>query len=232
MNSKLQGNVAIDGPAGAGKSTVARYLAQRLAYLYIDTGAMYRALTWKALQQEIALADERALLDLAAATDIILATSKHGQPQVYCDGVDITTLIRSPMVSRWVSVVARVGGVRQRLVELQRHMAASNRVVMDGRDIGTFVLPEAPFKFYLTASLAERARRRCLEIYRECRPEDLEKVKTEIYRRDVQDSERQFAPLKPAADAVIIDSSQMSVDEVVARLLQIISARSGFKVLP
>ncbi|NLW07894.1 MAG: (d)CMP kinase [Clostridia bacterium] len=228
MSKQIRGNVAIDGPAGAGKSTVARRLASRLDYLYIDTGAMYRALTWKALQQGVDLGDERALKELADTTDIFLKSDEQHQPLVYCEGLNITAAIRTPLVSRHVSLVAEKESVRRRLVELQRQMAASNRVVMDGRDIGTYVLPDAPFKFFLTASLTERARRRCLEIYNTCRPAELEQVKAEINQRDIQDSQRQFAPLKPAPDAVIIDSSQMTIEEVVARLEQIIYERSGY----
>lgn len=217
----MRGNVAIDGPAGAGKSTVARCLARRLGYMYIDTGAMYRALTWKALHQAVDLHEEQELIALANSTNISLDSSGD-ELAVYCDGKEITAAIRTPQVSRLVSVIAQVAGVRRRLVDLQRQMAASNRVVMDGRDIGTYVLPDAPFKYYLTASLDERVRRRGHELAANGQPQDLENLKEEIQRRDAQDSRREFAPLKPAADAVIIDTSNMNIEEVVGRLLHLI----------
>jgi cytidylate kinase len=222
VRNKLYGNVAIDGPAGAGKSTAARLLAQKLGYLYIDTGAMYRALTWKALHQGIDLADDRQLVALAEATTIRLENTAAGTVKVYCDNEEITAAIRQEIVSHHVSTVARVPGVRRRLVELQRQMAASNRVVMDGRDIGTNVLPEAPYKFFLTASLEERARRRYHELIASGRPVDLETIKEEIRRRDAQDSQREVDPLQPAPDAVIIDTTNMRVEEVVAKLLELI----------
>lgn len=224
MIEKLQGNIAIDGPAGAGKSTVARLLAVRLGYLYIDTGAMYRALTWKALGLGIDLEDSRRLVELAERTSIRLEDRGGGDIAVYCDGEEVTRAIRRSKVSRHVSIVAGVPGVRQCLVKLQREMAASNRVVMDGRDIGTLVLPGAPYKFFLTASLAERARRRYQELLASGQPADLETIMEEIRQRDARDSQREVAPLKPAPDAIIIDTSQMSVEEVVARIMSLIAA--------
>ncbi|WP_258359033.1 (d)CMP kinase [Moorella sulfitireducens (nom. illeg.)] len=222
----MHGNVAIDGPAGAGKSTVARLLAQKLGYLYIDTGAMYRALTWKALQLGIDLSDEEKLVSLAVVTTIKLENTAGGTIKVYCDGVDVTAAIRQEKVSNHVSIVARIPGVRRRLVELQRQMAASNRVVMDGRDIGTNVLPEAPYKFFLTASLEERARRRYQELIVSGREVDLETIKEEIRRRDARDSQREVDPLQPAPDAEIIDTTNMGVDEVVSKLVELIKART------
>ncbi|APC08501.1 (d)CMP kinase [Neomoorella thermoacetica] len=223
MIEKMQGNIAIDGPAGAGKSTVARLLAARLGYLYIDTGAMYRALTWKALGLGIDLEDSRRLVELAEGTSIRLEDRGEGGIAVYCDGEEVTRAIRRSEVSRYVSIVAGVPGVRQCLVKLQRKMAASNRVVMDGRDIGTLVLPGAPYKFFLTASLAERARRRYQELLASGQQADLETIMEEIRQRDARDSQREVAPLKPAPDAIIIDTSQMSVEDVVARIMSLIA---------
>ncbi len=229
MNGKLRGNIAIDGPAGAGKSTVARLLAHKLKYQYIDTGAMYRALTWKAVQRGIDFDDEQQLTALARSTKIFIDNNKDEEPVIYCDGEDITTAIRSPQISRLVSSVAQKAGVRYYLVKLQRRMAVSNRVVMDGRDIGTYVLPDAPYKYYLTASLDERARRRRSELAVNGRLPDLEKIKEEIYRRDTQDSQRQITPMKPAKDAIIIDTSNMNIEAVVARLLYLIKKQGGLK---
>lgn len=220
----MKGNIAIDGPAGAGKSTVARLLAARLGYLYIDTGAMYRALTWKALRQGISPDDSRRLIELAQETTIRLEDRGARDVAVYCDGEEVTTAIRQADISRQVSLVASVPGVRQRLVEFQREMAASNRVVMDGRDIGTWVLPRAPYKFFLTASLEERARRRHRELLAAGQSVELETIKEEIRQRDALDSGREVAPLKPAPDAIIIDTGQMTVEDVVARLLALIVA--------
>ncbi|MGI6285635.1 (d)CMP kinase [Neomoorella humiferrea] len=228
MKEKLSGNVAIDGPAGAGKSTAARLLAQKLGYLYIDTGAMYRALTWKALKRGINVFAEKQLVALAEETNIYLESTTGGILKVYCDGEEVTKAIRQENVSCHVSAVARVPEVRRRLVELQRKMAASNRVVMDGRDIGTNVLPEAPYKFFLTASLAERARRRYQELLAAGQPAALEKIKEEIHKRDVQDSLREVDPLQPAPDAVIIDTTNLRIEEVVDKMLSIIYERHNF----
>ncbi|MDN5344012.1 MAG: CMP/dCMP kinase [Clostridia bacterium] len=225
MKNKLYGNIAIDGPAGAGKSTVARLLARRLGYLYIDTGAMYRALTWKALQEGLDLADEQQLISLAEATTIRLENGPAGSIAVYCDGEDVTAAIRQESVSNSVSLVARVPGVRRRLVELQRQIAACNRVVMDGRDIGTNVLPNAPHKFFLTASLPERSRRRYNELTASGQQVDLESIREEIRRRDALDTQREVDPLRPAPGAVIIDTSTMAIEDVVARILTIIRGR-------
>ncbi|KUK12680.1 MAG: Cytidylate kinase [Moorella sp. 60_41] len=222
----MRDNIAIDGPAGAGKSTVARQVAEKLGYLYIDTGAMYRALTWKALSQGLDLSDEEGLSALAASTSLELKPLASGVTAVFCDGRDVTRQIRSPEVSQTVSRVAAVPGVRRELVKHQRKMAAGGGVVMDGRDIGTHVLPEAAYKFFLTASLEERARRRWRELVSQGKGVTLEQVKEEIAERDRRDSRRPVAPLRPAPDAVVIDTTDLSPEEVTAHILCIIRQTS------
>lgn len=218
----MKDNIAIDGPAGAGKSTVARQLAKRLGYLYIDTGAMYRALTWKALKEGIRVTEEAALVELVRNTSFEFKEAAPGEVSIYCDGEDVNYIIRSPEVSRLVSTVAAWPRVREEMVKLQRELAARGRVVMDGRDIGTHVLPEASYKFFLTASLEERARRRWQELVAQGNKLSLEKVKQEIGERDRQDSQRIVAPLRPAPDAIIIDTSNLTPEEVTEHILKII----------
>ncbi|MDI3279856.1 MAG: (d)CMP kinase [Bacillota bacterium] len=213
--------VAIDGPAGAGKSTVARSVAQKLGYLYLDTGAMYRAITLKALQQNVPLDDEGALTRLACETVLEWQAPQAGipgGPKLYMDGVDVSEAIRHPRVTKAVSLVARVPGVRQRLIQLQRRFAEQGGVVVDGRDIGTVVLPHAECKFYLTASLEERARRRQRELAQQGMPAEMEEVKSALAWRDTIDSGREISPLRPAEDAVIIDTTGRSVEEVVEQI--------------
>lgn len=216
--AEVEGNITIDGPAGAGKSTVARLVAARLNFLYVDTGAMYRALTLKALRAGIEVEDEEAVGELAGNTRIELRGGR-----VYCDGEDVTESIRAPRVSEAVSLVARSRRVREYMVQLQRALAAGGRVVMDGRDIGSYVLPEARYKFFLTASLQERARRRAAELARQgYRHPDLEAVEAELARRDAMDAGREIAPLVQARDALRIDTTSLAPAEVVERILRII----------
>jgi len=206
--------IAIDGPAGAGKSTVAKLVARKLSYLYIDTGAMYRALTWKALNLHMDLEDPDLLGDLVENTDIRLAVDASGQTRVFCDGREITDLIRSPQINKAVSRVALIPAVRKRMVELQRAMAEGGKIVMDGRDIGTHVLPEAANKFFLTASSQERAMRRYRELKEKGHDVTLEEVLAEVKERDWQDSTRSAAPLAKAEGAIEIDTTGLSPDEV------------------
>ena len=224
MSKKI--SIAIDGPAAAGKSTVAKIIAKRLSYLYIDTGAMYRALTYLALQQGIALDDEQALISLLKNTYIDLKPSEQGQ-LVFVNGEDVTNVIRSEEVTNAVSLVAKHPLVREEMVARQRALAKNGGVVMDGRDIGTYVLPDAEVKIFLKASVEERAKRRHAENIARGFPSDLETLKKEIARRDRIDSEREVAPLKKAEDAIEIDTTSLSIEEVVDRIMEIVNERIG-----
>lgn len=218
------GNIAIDGPAGAGKSTVARLLAEKLGYIYIDTGAMYRVIAWKALINRISPEDHLALTKLAEETKIDFSVQEDNSKiqTVFCDGQDVTEQIRSPEVSRLVSSVAQIPGVRSVLLKQQKFLAQKNNVVMDGRDIGSNVLPNAPFKFFLTASVEERARRRFMELTKKGYLVNEQDVIQEIIRRDKMDQERSIAPLIKADDAIEIDTSHLQPDEVVEVIINII----------
>ena len=215
--------VALDGPAGAGKSSVAKKLAQRLGYIYIDTGAMYRAVAYRVLQTGVKLSDERALNQLLRELEIVFGpVAEDGRQEVWCNGENCTEAIRSPAVSNFVSAVSALGPVRQVLVQKQQEIAAGNNVVMDGRDIGTVVLPKAQYKFFLTASLEERARRRMQEMADKGQSVDLEVLKAEMAARDKKDSERELAPLMQAEDAMLIDTSHLTFEQVVDKLFEII----------
>lgn len=213
MSSKP--NIAIDGPAGAGKSTVARLVAKNLGYLYIDTGAMYRAVTLKALRDGVDLTDPENLGALASSVTIALKEGSEGNLIVLLDGEDVTEEIRSPAVSNSVSLVAKVPAVRLRMIELQQGMAKGGGVVMEGRDIGKAVLPDAQVKIYLTAATAERAKRRWKELSAKGIRVDQSQIEEEICNRDFIDTTREMDPLAPAQDALIIDSTSNTVDEVV-----------------
>lgn len=212
--------IAIDGPAGAGKSTVAKAIAKQLGLFYVDTGAMYRVIAYKALRLDIPLDQEEAISELAWETDIRLDHSESRR--VYCDGVDVTEGIRSPEISRSVSLVAAYPKVRERLVELQRREALRGGVVMDGRDIGTYVLPRANLKIFLTASIGERAKRRWLELEQSGKKLSLEEVESDMEKRDRRDAEREVSPLVPAADAIILDTTGLAVEDIVQQILALI----------
>lgn len=205
--------IAIDGPSGSGKSTIARLVAQKLNYIYIDTGAIYRAITYKAMRDKVNLEDEEALVELANKTKIYFK-----YPRVYLDGEDVSERIRAPEVTRNVSHLANLPGVREPMTNLQREMGKDGGVV-EGRDIGTVVFPDADYKFYLDASLEERARRRYRELIGKGHRVTLSEITEEIHTRDNLDKGREAAPLRIAQGAIIIDSTRMSVEEVVNTVL-------------
>lgn len=210
-------SVAIDGPAGAGKSTVARRVADALGCTYIDTGAMYRALAWGVLDSGTDPRDTKAVLAFAESLEIHLELGR-----VWADGREITDSIRTPEISNLTSPLAAIPEVRARMVTLQQAMARRGGVVMEGRDIGTVVLPEAEVKIFLTASLAERVRRRREELLSKGVERDLETLEREIAARDARDSNRDTAPLKAAGDAICLDSDLLSADEVVVQILKLV----------
>jgi cytidylate kinase len=218
--------ITIDGPAGAGKSTVARQLADRLGWRLLDTGAMYRAVTVAALRAGTPLEDDQALGALAARVTIRLPVGK-----VLLDGDDVTTLVRSVEVTRSSRFLADSPSVRRQLVEWQREFAAENEVVAEGRDQGTVVFPNAFRKYYLTASLEERARRRHAEFEAKGADLSLDSVKQDLEERDARDAKRAIAPMKPAADACIIDTTGLALDDVIARIEHDLHSRLASKSL-
>lgn len=217
-------SVAIDGPAAAGKSTVAKIIAEHFSYVYIDTGAMYRALTLAAIKNKVDLEEEKEVAYILAKIEIELLPAEKGQ-LVLLNGEDVTDDIRKDEVTNNVSIVAKHGKVREEMVIRQRHLAANGGVVMDGRDIGTHVLPNAQLKIFLKASVDERAKRRHEENVSKGFPSDLEKLKSEIASRDKLDSEREIAPLKKADDAIEIDTTSFSILEVVEKIKQLMEER-------
>lgn len=206
-------NIAIDGPAGAGKSTIAKLIASEKGYIYLDTGAMYRALAVYALKNGVDPLDEKSVDKLVVGVDMDIKYIDGVQHIIVC-GEDVTSKIRENHVSKAASDISAHPSVRIKLVELQREFAKTHDVVLDGRDIGTFVLPDTPYKFYLTASAEVRAERRVKDLAERGQTVDFKTVLEEIKQRDYNDSHRQFAPLRQADDAVFIDSSEMSIDEV------------------
>ncbi|QIB26053.1 (d)CMP kinase [Caloranaerobacter azorensis] len=209
--------IAIDGPAGAGKSTIAKIIAKKLNINYIDTGAMYRALTLKALKNNIDFNDKNSLISLLDETDI-----DYYNNHIYLDGKIVDNEIRNNEVSKNVSRVAKIKEIRIKLVEIQRKIASNKSVIMDGRDIGSYVLPNADFKFYVTASVDERSYRRYKELISKNVEISLEQVKEEIKQRDEIDKNREFSPLIKSEDAILIDTTRKTVEESVNEILNII----------
>lgn len=213
--------IAIDGPAAAGKSTVGRKISARIGYPFLDTGAIYRAMTWTALHRGVDLSDDEALSDLAESLSIDVGPPEPNSIEpctIFVDGQDVTRFLRQPEVEAAVSLVSRVEGVREALVRVQRELAGRNSVVMAGRDIGTVVLPDADLKLYLDASVEERARRRFAELSALGLEVTEEGVLQDLRRRDRIDSERSVSPLRPAEDAIIIDTDGLTLEEVVQQL--------------
>lgn len=212
-------NIAIDGPAGAGKSTIAKMVAKSLGILYIDTGAMYRAVALKAINKGIDTRDHTEMAELAANIHIKVCHI-DGEQRIFLDGRDVSGEIRTPEVSRSASEVAAVAAVRLKMVELQREISMESSVVMDGRDIGTFVLPHADFKIFLTASLEERAKRRYSELMEKgCLDMSFTEVLKDIEYRDRNDRNRDFAPLAKAGDAIELDTTNLAIEEVAEKII-------------
>lgn len=214
-------NIAIDGPAGAGKSTVARAVAKKLGILYLDTGAMYRAMALKAMQEGIDPNDKEQVLPLLECTEIY-AKNIGGTQHTYLDGEDISGLIRTPEISRGASDISAIPDVRIKLAQIQRNIAHTSDVVMDGREIGSYVIPECENKFYVTASVDERARRRLLELKEKGMDNGMtvEDMAKDIAERDYNDSHRAFAPLLRLPEAILIDTTDLTIDEAVNAVLK------------
>ncbi len=218
--------IAIDGPAGAGKSSVAKRIAQKLGFLYIDTGAMYRALTLKVLEEGLDISDTAKIVKAALSAGIDLSSDADGSLKVLLDGRDVSLQIRQPRIARFVSDIAKIKEVREIMVKTQRGFGARGPCVLDGRDIGTVVFPEADKKFYIDARITERVRRRHRELQESGQKIEVKEVEHDLRNRDMIDSTRKVAPLKKAQDAVYIDTTEMTIEEVVNTLLKIISKDS------
>ena len=213
-------NIAVDGPAGAGKSTIAKKVAKELNFIYVDTGAMYRSMALYFLRKHIPSDDEAAVAE--ACSDISIAIRyENGVQQVYLNGENVSDLIRTEEVGNMASAVSAYRPVREKLLELQRDMAARENVIMDGRDIGTCVLPHADTKIYLTAGSRVRAERRYKELIEKGIMCNLEEIEQDIIERDHRDMSREIAPLKQAEDAVLVDASEMTIEEVAAKIVEI-----------
>lgn len=210
--------IAIDGPAAAGKSTVAKKVAEKLAYIYIDTGAMYRALTLEAIRKKIDLNDETSLENILNNMSLKLEHTENGQ-RVIVNGADVTSKIRSQQVTNSVSHIAKHRNIRKEMVQRQQALAKEQNIVMDGRDIGTHVLPNADVKFFLIATVEERAKRRYEENLKSGIPTSLHELKQEIKKRDQMDTKRDVSPLIKASDAIELDTTELTIDDVVSRIL-------------
>ena len=213
-------NIAIDGPAGAGKSTIAKQIARKLGYIYVDTGAMYRAMAYYLIQNQVDAADQEAIAAACQHADISICY-QDGEQVVLLNGENVNAYLRTEAVGNMASVSSVVPEVRKKLVELQQKLARETDVVMDGRDIGTVVLPDADVKVYLTASVETRAKRRFLELQEKGESADLAKIAADIEDRDYRDMHRDISPLRQAEDATLVDSSDMTIDQVVERILEL-----------
>lgn len=214
-------NVAIDGPAGAGKSTIAKMVAKKLGFIYVDTGAMFRAIALYLLRNNIKEEETEKISSSVEEIQVTIAY-ENGEQQVILNNENVSSFIRTEEVGKMASVAAKNKDVRQKLLELQRSLAQTENVIMDGRDIGTHVLPNAEVKIYLTASSKERARRRHLELTEKGISCDIDTIEKDIIARDEQDMNRAIAPLKKAEDAILLDSSDMTIEEVVEKIMNII----------
>ena len=210
-------NVAVDGPAGAGKSTIAKLVAKEKGYIYVDTGAMYRGLAIHFLKKGISPEDKEAVAKACIDADVSIVY-ENGVQQVYLNGENITGMLRTEEVGNMASMTSAIPEVREKLLELQRTLAREKDVIMDGRDIGTHVLPDADVKIYLTASVEIRAKRRYKELVEKGVQCDLKEIEKDIEERDYRDMTRKIAPLKKAEDAILVDSSDMTIDEVVSKI--------------
>ena len=220
--------IAIDGPAGAGKSTISKAAAERLGFVYIDTGAMYRAVGLYAVRHGFNPTDEKNVVSILDEIEISIEYNKEGQ-QIFLNGENVSEDIRTPEISAAASAVATIPAVRLKLVELQRLMAKKADVLMDGRDIGTYVLPDAELKIFLTASVDERAKRRLKDLADKGIEAELETVKADIIARDKNDSEREFAPLREAEDSVFLDNTDLTIDESIDRICELANERRNSK---
>ena len=213
-------NIAIDGPAGAGKSTIAKQIARRLGYIYVDTGAMYRAMAYYLIQNQVDAADQEAIAAACQHADISICY-QDGEQVVLLNGENVNAYLRTEAVGNMASATSVYPVVRTKLVELQRQLATKTDVIMDGRDIGTCVLPDAQVKIYLTASVATRAKRRYDELTAKGTQCNLEEIEKDIEDRDYRDMHRDISPLRQAEDATLVDSSDMTIDQVVERILEL-----------
>ena len=218
-------NVAIDGPAGAGKSTIAKRIAKDLSYIYVDTGAMYRAIAVYLLENRVDGNDEAAATKAVKQASVTISY-EGGLQHVILNGEDVTDRLRTEEVGNMASLTSAYSAVRSHLLELQRNLAKENDVLMDGRDIGTTVLPDAEVKIYLTAAVETRAKRRYDELMEKGEEPDLAKIEADIRERDERDMNREISPLKKADDAVEVDTSHMNIDEVTAEIIRIIKERA------
>ena len=223
MNTKKIA-IAIDGPAGAGKSSISKVVANELGYLYIDTGAMYRGVTWAVLDSHVDVKNQKGVESLLPSLDLTLEPTANAC-KVFVKGQDVTDLIRQQQINENVSTIASYKGVREYLVERQQAMAAVGGVILDGRDIGSVVLPKAELKIYLTASVDARAKRRWLEVQGTSNEQSLEDIKNNVESRDEMDKNRDESPLVCVEDAIVVDSSNMTFDETVEHILHLVQER-------